>query len=61
MRITNVVLRQHIGWMFKKHWKVQGNRTPIDAGAESVLKARGITAIDPKEFLEAPNQPKREK
>jgi large subunit ribosomal protein L37 len=51
MRITNVLFRQHIGFMTKRHWRIQGKRTPTDSGALAALEARGIKVTDTKEFL----------
>lgn len=39
MRLTQICLRQHIGRMFKRHWVVQGKKTPIDNGSISELAA----------------------
>ncbi|XP_063627943.1 large ribosomal subunit protein mL37 [Cydia splendana] len=51
MRITQVLNRQHIGFMFKKHWKIQGNRVPIESGVADKLKAKGIPVVDALEFV----------
>lgn len=51
MRLSQVLNRQHIGFMFKKHWVVQGKRVPIDTGVEDVLKAKGIPVEDALEFI----------
>lgn len=59
MRLTQVLNRQHIGFMFKKHWLVQGKRVPIDTGLEEKLKAQGIQVEDALEFIkEKPDQEK---
>lgn len=54
MRLTQVLNRQHIDFMFKKHWLVQGKRVPIDSGVEKHLKAKGITVEDALEFVKEP-------
>ncbi|XP_075982545.1 mitochondrial ribosomal protein L37 [Anticarsia gemmatalis] len=51
MRLSQVLNRQHIGFMFKKHWIVQGKRVPIDTGVEEQLKAKGIQVEDALEFV----------
>ncbi|XP_058130584.1 large ribosomal subunit protein mL37 [Anopheles ziemanni] len=51
MRLTNTLLRQHIGFFFKKHWLQQGKRVPNSTGAEEELAARGIRVVDPEEVL----------
>uniref|UniRef100_A0A182QBX1 Large ribosomal subunit protein mL37 n=1 Tax=Anopheles farauti TaxID=69004 RepID=A0A182QBX1_9DIPT len=51
MRLTNTLLRQHIGFYFKKHWLQQGKRVPNSTKAEEELVARGITVVDPKDVL----------
>lgn len=40
-----------MGRFIKSHWFMQSNRTVIEDGAESILKARGIQIVDAKEFL----------
>uniref|UniRef100_A0A0K8TE31 Large ribosomal subunit protein mL37 n=1 Tax=Lygus hesperus TaxID=30085 RepID=A0A0K8TE31_LYGHE len=42
MRATQVLLQQHHGRMFRRHWKLQGHRKLIDNGALKSLKERGI-------------------
>lgn len=51
MRITNVLFRQHLGFMMKRHWRIQGKRTPTETGAQMALEARGMKVLDPKEYL----------
>ncbi|XP_053658205.1 39S ribosomal protein L37, mitochondrial [Anopheles marshallii] len=51
MRLTNTLLRQHIGFYFKKHWLQQGKRVPNSTGAEEELAARGITVVEPAEVI----------
>lgn len=51
MRLTLVLNRQHIGFMFKKHWIVQGKRVPIDTHVEEYLTAKGIKVEDALEFI----------
>lgn len=51
MKLSQVLNRQHIGFMFKKHWIIQGKRVPIDTGVEDYLKAKGIPVEDALEFV----------
>lgn len=51
MRLTPVLNRQHIGFMFKKHWVVQGRRVPIDTHIEEYIKAKGIKVEDALEYV----------
>lgn len=46
MRLTQALRAQHLGHMFKKHWLVQGRRTPQDSGAKAALEARNIQVAD---------------
>lgn len=51
MRITNALWKQHLDFMFKRHWQVQGKRVPIDTGAEARLQALNIPVVDALEFV----------
>lgn len=51
MRVTQVLRAQHLGFMFKKHWLVQGKRVPSDTGAKADLESRGIEVLDATEFV----------
>lgn len=51
MRLSQVLNRQHIDFMFKKHWLIQGKRVPIDTGIEEQLKSKGIKVEDALEFV----------
>lgn len=51
MRLSPVLNRQHIGFMFKKHWVVQGKRLPIDLHIEDYLTAKGIKVEDALEYV----------
>ncbi|XP_030759393.1 39S ribosomal protein L37, mitochondrial [Sitophilus oryzae] len=51
MRKTPCLFRQHIGWHFQNHWKVQGRRRPLDTGIENILNEKGIQVENPREFL----------
>lgn len=51
MKFTAALKRQHIDFMFKKHWKVQGKRVPLNTGVEDHLKAKGIPVVDAIEFV----------
>lgn len=52
MRITTCLLRQHIGFMIKRHWQIQGKQRVHPTPAATVLAARGIKVTDAKEYLE---------
>ncbi|XP_053698104.1 39S ribosomal protein L37, mitochondrial [Sabethes cyaneus] len=56
MRFTCVLLRQHIGFHFKKHWIIQGKRIPVETGAQAELEARGIPVVDANEFVLEPRK-----
>ncbi|XP_026760659.1 39S ribosomal protein L37, mitochondrial [Galleria mellonella] len=58
MKLSQVLNRQHIGFMFKKHWLVQGKRVPIDTGVEEVLRAKGIPVEDALEFVKEKPEPR---
>lgn len=61
MRLTAALRRQHIDFMFKKHWKVQGNRRVEETNVIASLAARGIKVTDPKEYLKkVPQNPRIE-
>lgn len=51
MKISTVLLRQHIGWHFSKNWVVQGRRKPIGTGVEKVLKERNVQVFKPEDIL----------
>jgi large subunit ribosomal protein L37 len=51
MKFSNVLFRQHIGFMFKKHWRVQGQRTPLETSARLNLEANGYKVVDAKEYF----------
>lgn len=56
MRFTNKLCAQHLGWMFKKHWQVQGKRVARDTGAAAELAKFGIEVQDPKQVLFKPRK-----
>lgn len=51
MRLTSKLYAQHLGWTFKKHWKVQGKRVPTDTGAQNVLASMGFEVKEVSEVL----------
>ncbi|XP_041969167.1 39S ribosomal protein L37, mitochondrial [Aricia agestis] len=51
MKLTQVLKRQHIDFMFKRHWLAQGKRVPMETGVEKVLTEKGIPVIDALEFV----------
>lgn len=50
MRFTQTLRAQHLGFMMKRHWIVQGKRTIRETGARAALEARGINVEDAVEF-----------
>lgn len=52
MRITSVLQRQHIGFMFKRHWEHTKNRKVLDTGVVSYLTEKGIKVTNPDEYLQ---------
>lgn len=42
--------------MFKKHWLVQGKRTPIDTHVDDYLNSKGIKVEDALEFIKTKPQ-----
>jgi hypothetical protein len=60
MRRSAVLLQQHAGKLFLKHWKVQGTRVVRDSGALRVLKERGIELTEATDII-AEKPPVREK
>lgn len=58
MRLTQILNRQHIGFMFKKHWLIQGKRIPINTKVEEYLKSKGIPVEDALEFVKENPEPR---
>lgn len=52
MRLTQILLRQHIGKHIKKHWRVQGKKIPRESSALQSLKDKNIPIYEPNEILE---------
>lgn len=46
MRFSKVLCAQHLGYYFKRHWLVQGKRTPRECGAKQVLASKGLPVFD---------------
>nr|CAD7425904.1 unnamed protein product [Timema monikensis] len=59
MRVTQTLWRQHIGWTFKQHWKVQRHRVPVATGADLVLSQMNIPVV-PAEDIVAPSPMRKE-
>lgn len=58
MRLTTVLLRQHIGWHFKMKWRGQKRLNIQNENVVSSLKEMGLPVIDPfKEFVADPGIP----
>lgn len=51
MRLTRVLLKQHIGWHFQKHWNVQRKRKVQINPVIKDLQKKGIAIEDPNEFI----------
>ncbi|KAG8228472.1 hypothetical protein J437_LFUL009337 [Ladona fulva] len=51
MKLTNILFTQHLGRMFKNHWKVQRKRVLVDTGAEKFLKENGIPVYEYEEII----------
>lgn len=51
MRFTAALRQQHIGEMFKRHWKIARERTPNDYRSATALQQKGVPIIDALEFL----------
>nr|CAD7573702.1 unnamed protein product [Timema californicum] len=54
MRVTQTLWRQHIGWTFKQHWKVQRHRVPLATGADLVLSQMNIPVVPAEDIIAAP-------
>lgn len=46
MRTTQVLLQQHAGWMFVRHWKIQGKRNLLADNCLKVLKQQNIPVVN---------------
>lgn len=51
MRLTNILLKQHNGWLQKIKWKIQGKRNILDTGVITKLQKRGIVVSDATKYL----------
>lgn len=51
MRLTSALYAQHGGFMFKRHWLIQGRRVPRDTGAKATLEKQGIPVLDAVEYI----------
>lgn len=51
MRVTGALYRQHAGFMFKRHWLIQGRRIPQDTGSKAALERQGIPVLDAVEYM----------
>lgn len=52
MRLTNVLLRQHLGWHAKMKWRTQKHRTIPHEKSVINVKEMGVPLIDPvQEFI----------
>lgn len=46
MKLTQILLKQNIGWHLKQIWKVKSRRQVILTKAESILKEKGFKTED---------------
>lgn len=53
MKLTEVLLKQNIGWHFKEFWAAQKVRKIIDTGAKKILETKGIPVYKPDDILSA--------
>lgn len=53
MRLTITLLKQHNQRMFRRHWLVQGKKTPIDMKSEEVLVKKGVQIVEATSFLDS--------
>lgn len=58
MRVTVVLRANNLGNQFKFYWLTQARRKIREDGTRAALEAKGIHAVNPKEFL-TPAYPKR--
>lgn len=55
MKVSQILYKQHIGRMIRRHWYAHGKRTPLDLNTESILTSKGLKVLDPKEVLKPKN------
>uniref|UniRef100_A0A069DYX5 Large ribosomal subunit protein mL37 n=1 Tax=Panstrongylus megistus TaxID=65343 RepID=A0A069DYX5_9HEMI len=51
MKRSQVLFQQHVGRMFRAHWKLQGKKVLMDDGALKELKSKGIPYEDANEVV----------
>ncbi|XP_049782096.1 39S ribosomal protein L37, mitochondrial [Schistocerca cancellata] len=51
MRATSSLFRQHLGWHFKRKWKIHGAKVINNTPAEEVLISLGKTVHNPDDIL----------
>lgn len=51
MKITQILYKQHIGWHFVKHWRIQARKKPLKTDAFKALEAQGIPIYTPQDIL----------
>ncbi|KAJ8948101.1 hypothetical protein NQ318_008454 [Aromia moschata] len=59
MKKSVVLFRQHIGWHFTKHWRVQGKRKLLETGAEKALKEKQLPVYQAEDILKEERQYER--
>lgn len=59
MKLSTVRFQQHVGKMFRRHWKVQGTKRVLDHGSLKQLQMRGIEFEDALDVIKE-KQNKRE-
>lgn len=51
MRLTRVLLQQHIGWHFQTHWNIQRKRKVQISPVLKELEKKGVAIEDPNKFI----------
>ncbi|KAK5647641.1 hypothetical protein RI129_002533 [Pyrocoelia pectoralis] len=51
MKLYGLLFRQHIGWHFKKHWRIQGKKVAVNTEIAKILAEKGIPLYEPKDVL----------
>ncbi|XP_014270739.1 large ribosomal subunit protein mL37 [Halyomorpha halys] len=56
MKLSSVRLQQHVGNMFREHWKVQGKKRVLDHGSLKELQKRGMEFEDALDVIKKNNK-----
>lgn len=57
MKLTQVLGKQHLERMAKRHWFIQGKKKVIQTKAEQHVTARGYQVLDAVETFVTPQKP----